>query len=271
MSYFILRAFIFSIFFSSFTFAESSIDKELLKIINDKTRIEKNSNRDKFRNPLETLKFFGLNRTNSVLEITPGAGWYTEILAPYAKKNGKFYAAVIDPKSIDRPFFGKLLARYENFLKKFPDKFSKVKIIKYDYHNPEFSPKIKVDYVLTFRNVHNWAKNGTSDQMFQSFYRSLKKGGILGVVEHRAKENTSLDNQIKTGYMTEKYVIDLAVKTGFKFVDKSEINANSLDDRNHPNGVWTLLPNLRGLENDEKDYYRKIGESDRMTLKFLKE
>ena len=112
MSYFILRSFIFSIFFSSFTLAESSIDKELLKIINDKTRIEKNSNRDKFRNPLETLKFFGLNRTNSVLEITPGAGWYTEILAPYAKENGKFYAAVIDPKSIDRPFFGKLLARY---------------------------------------------------------------------------------------------------------------------------------------------------------------
>ena len=107
--------------------------------------------------------------------------------------------------------------------------------------------------------------------MFQSFYRSLKKGGILGVVEHRAMENTALEKQIKTGYMTEKYVIDLAVKTGFKFVDKSEVNANSLDDRNHPNGVWTLLPNLRGLENDEKDYYRKIGESDRMTLKFVKE
>ena len=131
--------------------------------------------------------------------------------------------------------------------------------------------KSKVDYVLTFRNVHNWAKNGTSEQMFQSFYRSLKKGGILGVVEHRAMENTSLEKQIKTGYMTEKYVIDLAVKTGFKFVDKSEVNANSLDDRNHPNGVWTLLPNLRGLKNDEKDYYRKIGESDRMTLKFVKE
>jgi len=123
--------------------------------------------------------------------------------------------------------------------------------------------------VLTFRNVHNWAKNGYADAMFKTFHGLLKTGGILGVEEHRAKPGTPFEDQVRTGYMTEQYVIDAATKAGFRFVGKSEINANPRDTKDHPKGVWTLPPTF-ALGDQDRDRYAAIGESDRMTLKFVK-
>jgi predicted methyltransferase len=125
--------------------------------------------------------------------------------------------------------------------------------------------------VLTFRNVHNWAKAGSAEAMFAGFAKALKPGGVLGVVEHRAKIGTPLDIQIKSGYMTEDYVIQMAKDAGFRLDAKSEINANPKDTADHPNGVWNLLPSLRGVKDDDKANIISIGESDRMTLRFIKE
>ena len=124
--------------------------------------------------------------------------------------------------------------------------------------------------VLTFRNVHNWAKAGTAEAMFKGFADVLKPGGVLGVVEHRAKSGTPIEKQIKSGYMTEDYVIEMALKAGFRLAGTSEINANPNDTKDHPGGVWNLLPNLRNVPAEEEAKYRAIGESDRMTLKFVK-
>jgi predicted methyltransferase len=124
--------------------------------------------------------------------------------------------------------------------------------------------------VLTFRNVHNWAKAGTADAMFQAFHTALKTGGVLGVVEHRARPGTSFQRQIDSGYMTEAYVIETATRAGFKLVASSDINYNPKDTTDHPGGVWNLPPNLRGVAEKDKAKYLAIGESDRMTLKFVK-
>src|SRR4030095_12126328 len=125
------------------------------------------------------------------------------------------------------------------------------------------------DLVLTFRNVHNWAKAGNAEAMFKSFYDVLKPGGILGVVDHRAKPVPALQREIDSGYLTEEYVIGLAEAVGFRLAETSELNANPMDTADHPRGVWTLPPTL-ALGNQDRDKYLSIGESDRMTLKFVK-
>jgi len=124
--------------------------------------------------------------------------------------------------------------------------------------------------VLTFRNVHNWAKAGNADAMFKAFYDVLKPGGILGVKDHRAKPGTPFERQIDSGYMTEAWVIETAQKAGFKLDNKSEINANPRDSADYPGGVWTLPPTLRNVSDVDRSKYIAIGESDRMTLKFVK-
>jgi predicted methyltransferase len=131
------------------------------------------------------------------------------------------------------------------------------------------APKGSADMVLTFRNVHNWAKAGNADAMFKVFHDVLKPGGVLGVKDHRAKPGTSFEQQIASGYMTEEWVIEAAQKAGFKLVAKSEVNANPKDTKDHPKGVWTLPPTL-ALGDQDREKYLAIGESDRMTLKFVK-
>jgi len=140
----------------------------------------------------------------------------------------------------------------------------------YDAAAPSFAPAGSADMVVTFRNVHNWAKAGNTDAMFKGFYSALKKGGVLGVVEHRAKPGTPLKQQIDSGYMTEDYVIAAAERAGFQLEAASEINSNWRDTKDYPGGVWTLPPNLRGVADADKPKYREIGESDRMTLRFVK-
>jgi predicted methyltransferase len=234
-------------------------------------RAEANRARDVYRHPKETLLFFGLKPDMTVVEIWPSAGWYTDILAPVLRDGGKLYAARFAvswdkapdwAKDRDKAFLARMAGR--------PDVFDQV--VPTEILPPNFvdaAPKGSADMVLTFRNVHNWAKAGTTEAMFAIFMDLLKSGGVLGVEEHRAKPGTPLDEQVRTGYMTEQYVIEMAELAGFRFVGKSEINANPKDTKDYPDGVWTLPPTLK-LGDKDRARYLAIGESDRMTLKFVK-
>jgi len=233
-------------------------------------RSDANRARDQYRHPKETLLFFGLQPNMSVVEISPANGWYTEIIAPVLKKQGQFYAAVPALADDVPEAMKRRDASYRQMLKAAPDLYGYPVISTYDVSAPVFAPNSKADLVLTFRNVHNWAKAGHTQPMFNGFFQVLKSGGVLGVVEHRAKPGTPLSQQIESGYMTEQFVIESATAAGFRLDRSSEINSNPLDTKDHPGGVWNLLPNLRGLADNDKPKYRALGESDRMTLRFIK-
>jgi predicted methyltransferase len=234
-------------------------------------RTPKYAARDEYRHPLQTLQFFGLRPDQTVVEIWPGRGWYMEILAPYLRDRGKYYAAIEAPDvsgasqeaKTDASFLRKRIADD-------PAHFGKVIVT--DLHPPqltEICPPGTADLVLSFRNVHNWIDDGTQQQQFTAFFKALKPGGVLGVVEHRAKPGTSLDETRKSGYVDEAYVRKLATDAGFRFVGASSVNDNAKDTKDYPKGVWTLPPTLT-LGNQDRDKYLAIGESDRMTLKFMK-
>ena len=227
--------------------------------------------RDKYRHPKETLLFFGLDPEQSIIEITPGYGWYTEILAPLIRNKGQYSYTSLRLHEKINPFFVKLESAFKEKMEKNPDIYDQLRWVHFNPKQPEFAPNGPVDMVLTFRNVHNWAKAGSTDAMFTGFAKALKPGGILGVVEHRAKVGTPLEKQIESGYMTEDYVVQMAQDAGFRLDAKSDINANLQDTADHPMGVWNLLPSLRGVEDDDKANIISIGESDRMTLRFVKE
>lgn len=227
--------------------------------------------RDQFRHPKETLLFFGLDPEQSVVEVTPGFGWYAEILAPILRDSGQYYYTSYTLHDDINPYFVKVEKAFKEKMDLNPDIYSKLNWIHFDPNQPEFAPNGPVDMVLTFRNVHNWAKAGTAESMFSGFARALKPGGILGLVEHRAKPGTSLDDQIRSGYMTVDYVVQMAEAAGFRLDASSEINANPKDTTDHPGGVWNLLPNLRNIADEDKEAISAIGESDRMTLRFVKE
>ena len=248
----------------------NNFDLKFDKILNSDHRSQVNKGRDKFRNPKQTLEFFGLKPNSNVMEITPGRGWYTEIIAPIVKENGTFSSVIYEINDSSKTYFKKLDKYYRSKLEQRPDIYSNVRLITIDPKNPKYNLNKKVDMVLTFRNVHNWAKAKSAESMFSFFFDSLKSGGVFGVVEHRAFNDTPIQEQIRSGYMTEKFVIELAKKVGFKFVSSSDVNNNPKDTKKHSGGVWTLLPNLRGVKESEKLKYSQIGESDRMTLKFLK-
>lgn len=234
-------------------------------------RSEKNIARNQYRNPDKTLEFFGLTPNMSVVEIWPGGGWYAEILAPVLKNDGHYYAAGFSLVAERTPVWRKMYqVKFNQKLNQSPDIYDKTIVTDLSIpERPDIAPESSADLVLTFRNVHNWMKGEYAQEVFNSMYKALKPGGILGVVEHRAKPGTSLQAMIESGYVTEAHVIKLAKKAGFKLDKKSEINANSKDNTQHPKGVWTLPPTLR-LGDKDQDKYLSIGESDRMTLKFIK-
>ena len=227
--------------------------------------------RDKYRHPAETLSFFGLRPDQTVVEITPGGGWYAEILAPYLAEEGKYVAAVVDPLSQPegrgRDYQQKSRTTLESKFAAAPAQFGKAAVVAYDPASPVLGPAASTDLVLTFRNVHNWRMSGKAEAMFKGFFEVLKPGGVLGVVEHRAKADVAADD--KSGYVGEAQVIALAEAAGFTLAGKSEVNANPLDTKDHPNGVWTLPPSNNHDKADDARY-QAIGESDRMTLRFTK-
>ncbi|MFT4998729.1 MAG: putative methyltransferase [Flavobacteriales bacterium] len=225
--------------------------------------------RDEYRHPAETLVFFRLEKNQTVVEIWPGGGWYTEILAPLLKDEGQFYAASF-PAATPVEYYKKSRAKYDVKLAANGEVYDAVLVT--ELAPPEFvdiAPAGSADRVLTFRNVHNWMKAGSAEGVFSAMHSALKPDGLLGIVEHRAKPGTLFADMIKSGYVTEAAVIKLATDAGFELVVSSEINANSADTADHPRGVWTLPPSLR-LGDTDKDKYLAIGESDRMTLLFKK-
>ncbi len=224
-------------------------------------RSAKNRARDRYRHPLQTLMFFGIKPDMTVVEIWPGAGWYTEILAPYLKDHGKLYEAV-PPGVAETRFRAKLAAD--------PSVYGK--IIVTELLPPKktvIAPPGSADMVLTFRNVHDWTARGNAEAYFQAMYRALKPGGILGVVDHHARPDLPNDQLDRSGYMRESEMVGLARKAGFRLIGQSNINANPKDSTRHPAGVWTLPPTLT-LGQKDRAKYLAIGESNRMTLKFAK-
>lgn len=226
--------------------------------------------RDGFRHPKETLSFFGVNANQHVIEITPGGGWYAEILAPLVREHGRYVAAVWDDAIPGQPGYR---YRLNNELRaKFAGNaavYGTPEVRVFDPKAPVFGPAGSADTVLTFRNAHNWVGDGNADAYFKAFFDVLKPGGTLGVVDHRAKPVTDLAAMKKSGYLTEALVIDYATRAGFELEARSEVNANPKDTADHPNGVWTLPPSNNHDAGDAAKY-QAIGESDRMTLRFRK-
>jgi predicted methyltransferase len=251
--------------------AETRTAQRIDRILAGDHRSSDNKHRDQYRHPAQTLAFFGIEDTQTVVEIFPGNGWYTEILAPLLKPYGKLYEASYSedsPSSL--PYQKKATASLKNRLAARPDLYDAVTVtVLQTEDHTDIAPPGSVDMVLTFRNVHNWLAAGNADAVFAAMFRALKPGGVLGVVEHRAKAGTTLRQSIDSGYVTEDDVIFLAEKAGFVFAAKSEINANPKDTKDYPGGVWTLPPTLAGV-GDARDKYLAIGESDRMTMKFYK-
>ena len=233
-------------------------------------RDPKNAARDIYRHPKETLSFFGITPTQTVVEITPGGGWYSEVLAPYLKANGQYVAAVVDPAAASEKSRNYYQRGLDGLQKKFTDgpaQFDKATVVKYDPAAPVFGSAGSADVVLTFRNVHNWRSAKQAEGMFKGFFAALKPGGVLGVVEHRANKDVAADDD--SGYVSEAQVIALAEAAGFRLDAKSEVNANPKDTKDYANGVWTLPPTNQHPE-AERARYQAIGESDRMTLRFVK-
>ena len=251
-----------SISLLTLSFLPNTFAHDLKGAIVSEDRTPKNVARDVYRHPYETLDFFGIKQDMTVIELTPGGGWYTEILANYIHYPGTLIAAHFNPDA--GGYYERGRANFEKKMNSNP-MYGRVEIVNIDSILAEPN---SVDAVLTFRNLHNWL-GPLLDTIFSNSYKALKPGGIFGVVEHRANEGTILEVMKKSGYVTEQHAIAMAKKHGFELVSKSEVNSNPKDIKNYPKGVWTLPPNLRMKEVD-KEKYLEIGESDRMTLLFRK-
>ena len=246
-------------------------DDALAQAIASASRTPANAARDIYRHPYETLTFFGLRANSTVVELSPGNGWYTEILAPYLRDKGQLIVAADDPTATKAETVQRL-QKFKAKLAESPALYDRVAI-------REFAPPSRLNYatpgsvdlVLTFRNVHNWMEWGDAGvrAVFDSAFRSLKKGGVLGVVEHRLPADRIQSADSATGYVHQEYVIKLAKESGFVLDASSEINANPRDTADHVGGVWALPPVYTNKEID-RARYQAIGESDRMTLRFVK-
>lgn len=228
-------------------------------------RSEANRARNAARHPAETLDFFGIETDMTVIEIGPSGGWYAEIIAPFVIDAGRYIGALDDPEGPRAHY----RAGWEKLVQTHPEIFETAETTIFNPPAHHLADENSVDLILTFRHVHGWINAGTAEASFQEFFRALKPGGVLGLVQHRALPGTDASVTAKHGYVPEAWVIAAAEAAGFELEARSEINANPKDDTNHPEGVWSLVPTLKGSEADQARY-REIGESDRMTLKFRK-
>jgi predicted methyltransferase len=254
--------------------ARNTDDALLQAAVASKLRSGSNRARDAARHPYDTLRAFGVRADQTIVEIAPGGGWYTEILAPYLRERGHYVAALyVDGGRTPAETEAKYAQARERFDTRFvlqADHYGRITVgtLRSDGLS-DVGPPGSADRVLTFRNIHNWIANGSFDAALRSFHSVLKPGGVLGVEEHRAAPGTSLEKIIESGYVPEDYVIEHAKAAGFELATRSEVNANPRDTRDHPNGVWSLPPTLRGGAFD-RERFVAIGESDRMTLTFVK-
>jgi predicted methyltransferase len=248
--------------------------------VNSESRSAEDKARDQYRHPQQALAFWGLQPGMTILEVQPGGGWWTEILAPYAHAtNGKYYATGAD---LDNPELseGARKARAD-FAARFaakPEVYGQIQLVNFGAKSKPL-PDNAFDFVLSARSVHGWMGAGITEKVFKDLYGALKPGGILAIEQHRANPGAQ-DPKAESGYVTEAFVIEQAQKAGFELVDRSEINANAADTKDHPFGVWTLPPTRRtrpyseGPDANDPKFdrakYDAIGESDRMTLKFRK-
>lgn len=223
--------------------------------------------RDGARHPLEELEFFGVRPNMTVVEVWPGGGYWTEILAPYLKGAGTYYVAVPPPKDPEAPAPGK--DKFRNKLAADPGTYGKITLTELGLDHYTVAPAGSADLIVTFRNLHNWIENGYAPAALESFFHALKPGGILGIEDHRGRNDVPQDPKAESGYVRQDYTIELAKKAGFEFVGSSELNANPRDTKDWPKGVWTLPPAL-ALKDQDRDKYIAIGEADNYVLKFRK-
>ena len=227
--------------------------------------------RDKARHPLEELTFFGLNPQSTVVEIWPGGGYWTEILAPFLHDHGAYYVALQGKGASEAADAeaDKLNALFRGKVEADSTTYGKLTQTVFGLGQGDIAPPGSADFVLSFRNLHNWMKDGFAPEAFAAFYRALKPGGVLGLEEHRGQRDTAQDPKAEDGYVRQDYAIALAEKAGFVFAGSSEVNANLKDTANWPKGVWTLPPTLR-LGDQDRTKYEAIGEADNFVLKFRK-
>jgi len=246
--------------------ASAALDWE--SALNGAHRTEKNAARDVFRHPRETLEFFGLREDSTVVELSPSGGWYTEILAPLLRPSGRYFAAHYSPNGSS--YARRSLGGYLQKLGANGEVYDAVTVT--TLAPPEsvvIAPAASADLVLAFRNVHSWMRAGVLKETFTAAFEALKPGGVFGVVQHRASDGRDVETMKSTGYISEDHVIAAARSVGFKLAGRSEVNANPKDTADYENGVWELPPMLGGDE-ENREARMAVGESDRMTLKFVK-
>lgn len=257
---------------------EPAADAALDGAVGGSWRTPENVARDQYRKPAEALAFWGLKPGMTILELSPGGGYWTEILAPYARRTGgKFIATAADLGNPELSQAAKdARAKFEA---RFADAalYGNVQYVNFGPKSVGLGPDASVDFVLNGRNVHSWMGGGILDRVLAESFAVLKPGGILAIEEHRNAEGTVQDPKATSGYVTEAYVIEAAERAGFLLDARSDLFANPADDRDHPFGVWTLPPTLRTAPNGQpadpafdSAPYKSIGESDRMALRFVK-
>jgi predicted methyltransferase len=240
--------------------AEATADP-LRAAIDAPHRTEEMRARDRYRHPYETLSFFGVQPTSRVVELWPGGGWYTSILGPYLREEGHLTAVAAR---------NRYLQGFLDFVAANPELYDQVEVVQIEPADGtplSFGPDGSADFVLTFRNYHSWMNGSYEDEVLAAAFRVLRPGGVLGIVEHRGEPGMDREAMTRTGYVPEDVVIAAAEAAGFVLDERSEINANPADDHDHPNGVWSLPPALRGGDEGREEFLA-IGESDRMTLRF---
>jgi predicted methyltransferase len=244
-------------------------DPALAALVDGPQRSDRNRVRDPYRHPAEVLSFFGIRPDSVVVEILPGAGGYwTEILAPYLRDKGRYVATIGDEASTSAEV-QKDNAGVKAKLAATPSIYDRVELTPFEGDRFAIATPGSADFVLTFRNIHNWMADGTADAAFRTFYAALKPGGILGVEEHRGRPDQPQDPAAKSGYVREDHAIALAEKAGFQLLGRSEVNANPRDTKDYSVGVWALPPSFR-LKDQDRERYAAIGESDRFVLTFVK-
>ncbi|WP_240615626.1 class I SAM-dependent methyltransferase [Alteromonas facilis] len=244
-------------------------DEQLAAAVGAEERADE-SVRDQYRNPIETLEFFGIKPSMTVVELAPSGGWYTEILGPYLADDGHLIAGHFNMERENAPgYFTRAMAAYQERIAD-KERFGEITILPFDPPaKSSLGEPASADMVLSFRSVHGWKRDGVFADVIKSVVEVLKPGGVFGIVGHRLPENG--DDSTFTGYVKQSWVIEVAEANGLTFVEASEINANSNDTADHVNGVWSLPPSLNVDDETLKERNRQIGESDRFTLKFVKQ